>query len=109
MWVKTTLKSKLELLEGLMRKYQDDGIVWQLDSKFLPSFLVILPETMTECDVLFPFIDKILLLLFIFICYYYFIINYSYYCFIIIYSYFIIIYFCYFNNILFLFFDKISK
>ena len=41
-----------------MRKSQDDGIVWQLGSRFLPSYLVKFLETMTECDTLFSFIDN---------------------------------------------------
>ena len=41
------LKSKPEILEKLMRKSQDNGIVCQLDSRLSPSFLVKFPETMT--------------------------------------------------------------
>ena len=37
----TILMSKLELLGKLVKKSQDNGIVWQLDFRFLPSLLAI--------------------------------------------------------------------
>ena len=40
----TILKRKPELLEKLMKKSQDDGIVWHLDSPFYTLFLGKVPQ-----------------------------------------------------------------
>ena len=35
-----------------MRKSQDKGTVWQLNSQYLPPLLVTVPDAMTNCDIL---------------------------------------------------------